>query len=275
MKPPFFDLLIATTAGEALDCLHERGGEAKIIAGGQSLMAMLNMHLVNPRVLVDISRIGEFDYIREADGFVEVGAATTQARLLEWPELRRKVPLLAQAMPHIGHFQTRNRGTVCGSLSHADPSSELPLALATLGGEVVLRNRRKQRRLKAAEFQTGMLSTARDEDEIVVAARFPVAAAGTGYAFHEIARRHGDFAVVALAAVAEGRTTRLGVGGVADRPVVRAFDGLEGDALDDALNAFAWELGATDDIHASARYRREMVRRIGRKVIGEARNAAA
>jgi 2-furoyl-CoA dehydrogenase FAD binding subunit len=208
---------------------------------------MLNMHLVNPRVLVDISRIGEFDYIREADGFVEVGAATTQARLLEWPELRRKVPLLAQAMPHIGHFQTRNRGTVCGSLSHADPSSELPLALATLGGEVVLRNRRKQRRLKAAEFQTGMLSTARDEDEIVVAARFPVAAAGTGYAFHE----------------------------VADRPVVRAFDGLEGDALDDALNAFAWELGATDDIHASARYRREMVRRIGRKVIGEARNAAA
>jgi 2-furoyl-CoA dehydrogenase FAD binding subunit len=275
MKPPFFDLLIATTAGEALDCLHERGGEAKIIAGGQSLMAMLNMHLVNPRVLVDISRIGEFDYIREADGFVEVGAATTQARLLEWPELRRKVPLLAQAMPHIGHFQTRNRGTVCGSLSHADPSSELPLALATLGGEVVLRNRRKQRRLKAAEFQTGMLSTARDEDEIVVAARFPVAAAGTGYAFHEIARRHGDFAVVALAAVAEGRTTRLGVGGVADRPVGRAFDGLEGDALDDALNAFAWELGATDDIHASARYRREMVRRIGRKVIGEARNAAA
>lgn len=275
MKPPFFDLLIAETTDEALDCLRRRSGEARIIAGGQSLMAMLNMHLVNPSVLVDISRIPELAYIREADGFIEIGAATRQAELLEWPELGRKAPLLAMAMPHIGHFQTRNRGTVCGSLAHADPSSELPLALATLGGEVVLRNHRKQRRLKADEFQTGMLSTACQEDEIVVAARYPVARPKTGFAFHEIARRHGDFAVVAIAAVAEGASVRLGVGGVAGRPTVRSFGSLAGNALDDALNEFAWSLGATDDIHASARYRREMVRRIGRKAIEEARNAVA
>ena len=185
------------------------------------------------------------------------------------------MPLLALAMPHIGHFQTRNRGTVCGSLAHADPSSELPLALATLGGEVVLQSRKARRVLAASAFQTGMLSTARQPDEMVVAARFPVAKPATGVAFREIARRHGDFAVVALAAVAQDGSVRLGVGGMADTPTVRSFDGLDGGPLDEALNAFAWDLGGADDIHASARYRRDMVRRIGRKVIEEARHAAA
>src|SRR5690606_32200022 len=120
---------------------------------------------------------------------------------------------------HIGHFQTRNRGTVCGSLAHADPSSELPPALALLEGEVVLRSARKSRTMRAAEFQTGMLSTARREDEIIIAARFPNAKAGMRFAFREIARRHGDFAIVALAAMHDGKETRLAVGGAADRPV--------------------------------------------------------
>lgn len=275
MKPPAFDMLIADNTEAALECLYERGDDAKIIAGGQSLMAMLNMRLVCPEMLVDISRLSDWSYIRRDGGFVEIGATTTQAELQRWPELESTVPLLALVLPHVGHFQTRNRGTVCGSLSHADPSSELPLALATLGGEVVLRSRRGKRVLSAEEFQTGMLSTARRPEEIVVAARYPVTKSGAGYAFREIARRHGDFAVVALAAAAEGKTVRLGVGGIADRPTVRRFDGLEGSALDDALNAFAWDLGGSDDIHATARYRREMVRRIGRKVIEEARNAAA
>lgn len=274
MKPPAFDLLVADSLGAALDCLHERRDDARIIAGGQSLMAMLNMRLVTPEVLVDISRLPELSYIRKDGAFLEIGAAATQAELQRWPELAATVPLLALALPHVGHFQTRNRGTVCGSLAHADPSSELPLVLATLGGEVVLRSRQGERVLPAAEFQTGMLGTARRPDEVVVAARYPVSRAGSGHAFREIARRHGDFAVVALAAVAQGGEVRLGVGGVADRPVMRSFEGLDGAALDDALNAFAWDLGGTDDIHATARYRREMVRRIGRKVIEEARNAA-
>ena len=275
MKPPPFDMLIADSVEAVLDCLHERGDAARIIAGGQSLMAMLNMRLVCPEVLVDISGVSALAYIRRESDFVEIGATATQAELQRWPELEKTLPLLALMLPHIGHFQTRNRGTVCGSLSHADPSSELPLALAVLGGEVVLRHHRGRRVLPASDFQTGMLSTARRSDEIVLAARFPTARPGTGYAFREIARRHGDFAVVALAAAAEGKTVRLGVGGVADRPVVRNFDGLEDDALDDALNEFAWDLGGADDIHASARYRREMVRRVGRRVIKEASHAAA
>jgi 2-furoyl-CoA dehydrogenase FAD binding subunit len=275
MKPAAFDLLVADTTEAALDCLHENGDDAKIVAGGQSLMAMLNMRLVSPEILVDISRLSDLSYIRRDGRFIEIGATTTQAELQCWPELDETIPLLALALPHVGHFQTRNRGTVCGSLSHADPSSELPLALATLGGEVVLRSRKGKRVLAAGDFQTGMLSSARRADEIVMAARYPITKPGTGHAFREVARRHGDFAVVALAAVADGRTTRLGVGGLADKPTVRGFDGLEGSALEDALNAFAWDMGGADDIHATAQYRREMVRRLGRKVIEEARHAAA
>jgi 2-furoyl-CoA dehydrogenase FAD binding subunit len=183
--------------------------------------------------------------------------------------------LLAAAIPHIGHFQTRNRGTICGSLCHADPSSELPLCLVTLGGEVVLRSRRKKRVLKAEEFQTGLLSTAKRPDEMMVAARYPVTRAGWGYAFREISRRHGDFAIVALAAAVGGGKVRLGVGGVADKPAVREWDNIDDQDLPDALNDFAWELGGSDDIHATARYRREMVRRLGRKLIEEARQCAS
>lgn len=275
MKPASFDLLIAESTEAALASLQERGEGAKIIAGGQSLMAMLNMRLVCPEILVDISRLSELTYIRADASHLEVGAATTQADLERWPGLAEKLPLLAMMFPHIGHFQTRNRGTVCGSLSHADPSSELPLALATLKGEVVLRSRRGRRVLPAAQFQTGMLTTARRPDELVVAARYPLRLPDHGYAFREIARRHGDFAVVALAAVAWGDAVRLGVGGLADKPAVREWKGLGDSGLDDALNELAWELGGSDDIHATARYRREMVRRLGRTVVQEARHAAA
>lgn len=274
MKPAAFDYLRPVDLDEALDTLHEAGSDAKVMAGGQSLMPMLNMRLLTPSVIVDISDLAALDHIEAANGHIEVGAAATQASLGEWPELAAKSPLLAKALPNIGHFQTRNRGTVCGSLAHSDPSSELPLCLATLGGEVVLQSRNGSRTVAAKDFQTDMLTTDCGPQEMVVAARFPVALPGAGYAFAEIARRHGDFAIVALAAVVKGDAIRLGVGGVADTPQVREWDGLEGDALDDALNAFAWEMGGSDDVHATARYRREIVRRIGPKVIAEARDAA-
>jgi 2-furoyl-CoA dehydrogenase FAD binding subunit len=274
MKPAAFDYLRPADLDEALEALHQNGGDAKVMAGGQSLMPMLNMRLLSPSVIVDISDLAALDRIEAANGHIEIGAATTQAALGEWAELGAKAPLLAKALPNIGHFQTRNRGTVCGSLAHSDPSSELPLCLATLGGEVVLQSREASRTVAAADFQTAMLTTDCAPQEMVVAARFPVAEPGAGYAFAEIARRHGDFAIVALAAMVKGGTIRLGVGGVADTPQVREWDGLEGAALDDALNAFAWEMGGSDDVHATARYRREIVRRIGRKVIVEARDAA-
>ena len=270
MKPAPFDYLLAESMDEALAALAEAGDAGRVIAGGQSLMAILNMRLARPDLLVDISRIPGLAEIRRHDDHVEIGAGVTQAMLLEWPELADTIPLLHHALPHVGHIQTRNRGTVCGSLCHADPSSEIPLVLATLGGEVVLQSKAGRRVLKASEFQVGMLTTARRSDEIAVAARFPVRKPVTGYAFTEFARRHGDFAIVAVAAVADRNSVRLGVGGVADVPTVREFAAVSGAALDEALNAFAWDCGGYDDIHATARHRRELVRRLGRDVIEEA-----
>jgi 2-furoyl-CoA dehydrogenase FAD binding subunit len=275
MKPASFNYVRCETADEALELLAEQADEARVLAGGQSLMAMLNMRLVKPSILIDITELDGLRYIKESSGMIEIGATTTQAELEAWPQLKRHLPLVAAAMPHIGHFQTRHRGTVCGSLCHADPSSELPLCLATLGGEVVLSSRRRKRVVSAEEFHIGLLTTAKRADELMVTARYPMVRAGFGYAFREISRRHGDFAIVALAAMVGGGKIRLGVGGVADKPTVREWDNLDDSELPDALNDFAWDLGGSDDIHATARYRREMVRRLGRKVIEEARQCAS
>jgi 2-furoyl-CoA dehydrogenase FAD binding subunit len=274
MKPAGFDYAHCDTADEALALLAEHGEEARVIAGGQSLMAMLNMRLTKPSILIDIAELESLHYVKETSDLVEIGATTTQAELEAWPGLAEKLPLVAAALPHVGHFQTRHRGTVCGSLCHADPSSELPLCLATLGGEVVLQSRRKKRVVGAADFQLGLLSTAKRPDELMVAARYPIKRAGYGFAFREISRRHGDFAIVALAAMVGGGKIRLGVGGVADKPTVREWGDLDHAELPDVLNDFAWDLGGSDDIHATARYRREMVRRLGKKVIEEARRCA-
>ena len=219
MKPRPFDYARPDTVDEAVAILAEHGDDARVLAGGQTLMAMLNLRLLAPTVLVDIARIPELDVIREVDGKIEVGAAVTQNRLLAWPALSEKLPLLAAALPFVGHFQTRNKGTVCGSVAHADPASEIPLSLAVLGGEVVLRSQKGTRVLAAGEFQQGMLTTARDPDELITAVRFPVANGARGVAFREVARRHGDFAIVAIAAVAESANSiRLGVGGMTGAP---------------------------------------------------------
>ena len=273
MKPAPFDYLRADDEEEALEALAEAGDDARLLAGGQTLMPMLNMRLVEPAVLIDISRLPGRAGIDDDGEFIEVGAAMTQGDLEAWPALAERAPLLVQALPLLGHVQTRSRGTVCGSIAFADPSAELPLCLATLGGEVVLRSRAGTRTLPAAEFQTGMLSTACREDEMVAAVRFPTAEPGSGYAFTEFARRHGDFAVVAIAAIARANEIRIGVGGVAEQPVVQDWPMLAGSALDDALNVLAWSLDAADDAHASARYRRELVRRLGKQTVAAALEA--
>ena len=204
MKPAPFDYLRADDEEEALEALAEAGDDARLLAGGQTLMPMLNMRLVEPAVLIDISRLPGRAEISDDGAVIEVGAAATQADLEAWPPLARRSPLLAAALPLLGHVQTRSRGTVCGSIAFADPSAELPLCLAVLGGEAVLRSRAGTRTLPAAEFQTGMLSTACRWDEMVTAVCFPTAEPGAGYAFTEFARRHGDFAIVAVAAIARG-----------------------------------------------------------------------
>jgi 2-furoyl-CoA dehydrogenase FAD binding subunit len=269
MKPAAFDYVRAETLDEALTVLAEEGGDARILAGGQSLMAMLNMRLARPKLLVDIMRIGALDRIDEVKGEIVIGAGVRQAKLMDWDKLAEKLPLVALALPWSGHVQTRSRGTVCGSIAHADPSAELPLSLLALGGAVHLRSARKRRRLPAADYITGMMSTARGDDEMIEAVSFPVAPA-RGYGFREVARRHGDFAVVACAAAVGATGIRFAVGGVADKPIARDWPRLDGSALDDALNAFAYALDARDDVHATARYRRELVRRVGRAVIEEA-----
>ena len=273
MKPAPFDYLRADDEDEALEALAEAGDDARLLAGGQTLMPMLNMRLVEPAVLIDISRLPGRAEVSDDGTRIEVGAAATQASLLAWPALARRAPLLAEALPLLGHVQTRSRGTVCGSIAFADPSAELPLCLATLEGGVVLRSRAGTRTLAAAEFQTGMLSTACREDEMVVAVRFPAAEPGAGHAFTEFARRHGDFAIVAVAAIARANGIRIGVGGVAEQPVVRDWPALAGSALDDALNELAWSLDAADDAQASARYRRELVRGLGRRTVRAAKDA--
>ena len=271
MKPAAFASARKRDLDGALDYISEHGEDARILAGGQSLVAMMNFRLVQPKLLIDIGGIGALDYIRIDGDSVEIGAATTQARLMAWPELGRAVPLLAAALPNVGHYQTRSRGTVCGSIAHSDPSSELPLCLATLAGSVVLASRGNTRRLAAADFQLGMLSTARLADEIVTAVRFPVRQPGAGHAFREMARRHGDFAICAVAATADAHGIRLGIGGVADRPSVHGWPQLPDSAIDEALNDIAWSIEASDDIHATAAYRRQLIRRLGRHAILEAR----
>jgi 2-furoyl-CoA dehydrogenase FAD binding subunit len=270
MKPAAFDYQRIASADEACAVLARMGDEARILAGGQSLMAVLNMRLAQPSLLIDISRSAELATMRVQDGALQVGAAVTQAALEARPSLGAELPLLALAFPHISHFPIRNRGTVCGSLAHADPSAELPLVLLALNGEVVLRSTRGTRRLPAARFFTGLLSTARAPDELLQAACFPLAQPGQGFGFEEFSVRHGDFAVCAVAAVADDQRLRIAVGGVADRPVARNFPLLQGDALADALNDFAWQLQARDEPQASAALRRQLVRQLGRRVAEQA-----
>ncbi|MBS0531910.1 MAG: FAD binding domain-containing protein [Proteobacteria bacterium] len=274
MKPALFDYVRAETLDEALAVLAAEGSDARVIAGGQSLMAMLNMRLARPKVLIDIMRIDDLDRIDEERGRIVVGAGVRQAKLLAWDNLAAKLPLVALALPWTGHEQTRSRGTVCGSVAHADPSAEMPLCLIALDGQVHLRSARRRRLVAAAEYVTGMMSTTRQDDEMIEAVSFPVRD-GNGYSFREVARRHGDFAITACAAIASADGIRLAVAGVADKPETRDWPDLAGSALDDALNAFAYELDARDDIHATARYRRDLVRQIGRDVIMEARRCRA
>ncbi|MGR7993989.1 MULTISPECIES: FAD binding domain-containing protein [unclassified Xanthobacter] len=274
MKPAPFDYVRADSLPEALAVLKAEGSDARILAGGMSFMAMLNMRLARPKVLVDIMRLEALATIELRKGEVVVGAGVRQARLLAWEGLTGHLPLIAKALPFTGHAQTRSRGTVCGSIAHADPSAELPLCLMALGGQVHLASAAGRRKVPAEAFITGMMATAKADDEMIEAVSFPVVQ-GEGTAFREIARRHGDFAIVACGARVSARGIRLTVGGVADMPVARDLPPLEGTALDDALNALAFELDARDDVHASARYRRELVRRIGRATIEEARRCRA
>jgi len=271
MKPRPFDYIRPDTVEEAVELLAEYGDDARILAGGQSLLPMLNLRLIEPAVLIDISRIEALGAIKDGGAKIEIGAAVTQNTLMDWPKLAERLPLLAVALPYVGHFQTRNRGTVCGSIAHADPSSELPLALAVTGGEVVLRSKRGERVLLADAFQQDMLTTAREPDELIAAVRFP-AGPGQGVAFREVARRHGDFAMIAVAAVIKDRNAVwLGVGGMAGRPMVRRIVPENAESI---VGEWAEELEGYEDLHASAALRRDLFRNLAPEVIADAQRGS-
>lgn len=270
MKPAPFGYQCAGSVEEITAALHQHGSEARIIAGGQSLLPMLNMRLARPAMLIDIMRVKALGSITAEANAIRIPAGVRQAATLARPTLASELPLLAAALPWVGHLQTRSRGTICGSVAHADPSAEIPLCLVALEGVVQLRTKRKMRRVPAENFFAGMMLTDKADDEFIEAVAYPKRRPGEGYAFAEVGRRHGDFAIVACAAVVDGKRMRLAVAGVGDRPTARDFPLLDGSALDDALNDFAWALGAGDDVHATARYRRDLVRKLGRKVLQEA-----
>lgn len=270
MKPPKFDYHAPKSVEEALALLERYGGDAKLLAGGQSLMPLLNFRLSRPAALVDLNRIPSLAYIKEADGQVKLGAMTRQRTIEFSPVVKERLPLLREATRWVGHLPIRTRGTIGGSIAHADPSAEYPAVLAALEGEVVARSPRGERVIKAADLFQTYLTTNLDADEIVVEVRLPAMPAGAGYALEEFARRHGDFAIIGIAAmvVREGQrctTARLAVAGAGAVPVrVRAAeeilerDGL-GDAAIEAAARRASELVSPDsDIHASSDYRRHL-----------------
>lgn len=265
MKPAPFDYVRPDTIEEALGVLAEAGDEGRVLAGGQSLIAMLNMRLARPALLIDLMHIDFLMGIEIYEGSLRIGAAVRQHELLDRPGLASRAPLLAKALPWVGHAQTRARGTVCGSIAHADPSAELPLCLAAMDGTVHLRSATTARDVKARDFFTGMMTTALQPGEMIEAVSFPISEAVAS--FREVGRRHGDFAIVAVAALRTGASVRVAVGGVDDVPCVRD---LPADAdLADALNDLAWSMDARSDLHATAQYRRKLVRELGRQAIEE------
>lgn len=282
MKPPLFDYHDPRSLDEALELLRRHGGEAKILAGGQSLMPLLNFRLSRPRALVDLNRIPGLGYIREENGQLRLGAMTRQRAIEFSPLVRARLPLLQEATTLVGHLPIRTRGTIGGSLAHADPAAEFPAVVTALDGDLVVRGPGGERILRPREFFLGYLTTALAPDEVLVEVRLPTAPPGSGWAFEELSRRHGDFALAGIAVLlaADGercRIARLAAAGVGATPVrLRAAEeileqeGLTEKSLE-AAAARAQELVEPDgDIHASADYRRHLTRVLTRRALGRA-----
>jgi carbon-monoxide dehydrogenase medium subunit len=260
VKPPAFEYVAARSLDEALAALAEGGDDAKPIAGGQSLVPALNMRLVRPSLLVDLNRAG-LDEVVHDNGVVRIGATVRQRRFELDPRTAERLPLVAQALPHVGHVVTRNRGTVGGSIAHADGGAELPLCLVALGGTVVATGPSGRREIPAADFFVTHYLTTLRQGELVTETTWPAARPAHGFAFEEISLRTGDFAQ-AMVAVAG---TTVAVGAVTDRPTVLTEVGslLEGAERSDELAREARELAARlvdppGTIHATAAYLRHL-----------------
>jgi 2-furoyl-CoA dehydrogenase FAD binding subunit len=264
MKPAAVRYVRAETLDEALGALAERGGEAKVLAGGQSLVPALNMRIARPELLVDVNRLSGLADVRSANGTIAVGATVRQAD----PRLLRH-PLLAEALPHVGHFVTRNRGTVVGSVAHADPAAELPLCLVLLGGTVRARSARSDREIAASDFFVGHYTTVLEPDELVTETQWPAPQEGWGYAFCEFAQRRGDYALCMAATAASSSELRVAVGSVVDRPTL-----LEVDPEEPGASAAA-QVEPWGNVHATPTYLKHLVRVLVDRAVVRARERAA
>jgi CO/xanthine dehydrogenase FAD-binding subunit len=290
VKPPPFEYFAPTSVEEAAALLAEHGDDAKLLAGGQSLIPLLSLRLARPAVLVDLNGVPDLRGI-DVNGVATIGAMTTHRTIERSDAIARSVPLLAAAVPYIGHTAIRTRGTIGGSLSHADPAAELPAVALALGATFTARTTKGEREITADDFFDGYFTTSLEPDEVLTAVRFPTAAPGTGVSVQEMARRHGDFAMVAaMASVTLGANggvddVRIALVNVSDRPfrATAAEAALRGasptaDAIAEACSLATDDLSPVSDLHATAAYRRTvagvLVRRALTEAVTRARSAA-
>lgn len=283
MKPAIFEYYDPTTVDEALGLLSQLGDEAKVLAGGQSLVPMMNFRLVRPPHLIDLNRIAALSYVRRENGGLRIGAMTRQREIERSAEIAQGWPLLTEATRYIGHVQIRNRGTIGGTLAHADPAAEYPAVMAALEGEFVVRGQSGERVVRADEFFVNYMTTSLAPDELLVEVRLPRLPPHTGWGFQEVSRRHGDFALVGVAAlltldekglIQQARLAFTGAGPVPIRPR-EAEASLVGQQPDEAVFRQAGELASKDlepdsDIHASAEYRKEVGGVLARRALVQA-----
>lgn len=284
MKPASFEYFRPASLDEALSLLAEHGADAKPLAGGQSLIPAMNFRLAAPSVLVDLNGIAALSYIKDDSGDVRIGGMTRQCMVERSTLVSERVPLINETMPHIAHPAIRNRGTVGGSLAHADPAAELPAVMLALKARLMVSSQADTREVEADDFFVGLFTTAVQPGELLTEIRIPPPAKRSGFAFQEISRRHGDFALVGVAAVvqldekghcADARIALLSVG---DRPMLagQAAKALVGQRPSDESIRAAADAAATrdidpsGDIHASARYRRHLANVLTRRVLTRA-----
>jgi CO/xanthine dehydrogenase FAD-binding subunit len=282
VKPAAFDYVRAESVGQAVHALAGAGGDGKIIAGGQSLVPMMNFRLVKPSVLVDINRIPGLDRIERRGKRISLGALVRHRMTASDPLIAESLPVLHHAMKHVAHLTVRNRGTFCGSICHADPAAEMPMMAQLLNAEIHIVSPTGERSLSAKEFLTGSLVTALEQDELVTEIEIDQLAPDTGWGFGEFARRHGDYALAAVAVTmlrrdgvaSDVRVAVMGVGETAMRVnEVEAFleaHEMDGDLIDVAVDALRSFVEPNSDLHASADYRRHLCGELMRRALLDA-----
>jgi len=266
MKPAPFSYHRPRSLAHALELLSGLE-DAKLIAGGQSLGPMMNMRLVQPAELIDLNAVAGLDFIAEKENVLEIGALARHHSVESSTLVKKHCPLLAEAAGAIGHYAIRSRGTLGGSLAHADPAAQLPLVAATLGSEIVVAGKRGERRIAAKDFFVSMMTTALEPDEIVVSVRFPKAAPGDRHAYLQFSRRTGDFAIVAVGAVLRAKELRVGIGGVEDRPVV--IENIQSRDPAEVAEAARTVVHPAENPRVPALYRKELVEVLVKRAVAK------